>query len=228
MVRPAKNRSSTRRPFRGSIAASLSRATSSARTSRSGDPAPAVLVPRHAGARPALDCPVGAGVVHEDSPHGMPGDCEKMRTALPLHPALIDQPGIGFVDERRRRQRVIVALPPEAGPGPPPQLALDDLHQAVRAPSSPLFQATRSAVTSSGLDIWARRALYISPPPVEIFSPFLRVLHMTPRAGRPAQEPGGHHAGLARHRDGTGSWRRSRRRCLLDGAGGRPPERTIH
>ena len=132
MVRPAKNRSSTR--------PALSRVERRQLVERhiEGQDVEVVwalprqiLAPRHSRTRLALDRPAGAGVIHEDSPHGLPGDPEKVRPVLPSHAPLIDQLEIRLVDQRRGRQRVIGALPPQAAAGPPAQLLIHDFHQEV-------------------------------------------------------------------------------------------------
>ena len=51
-----------------------------------------------------------AGVVHKDLPHQPGSHREKMRPALPGMVRLLHQPQPGFVDQRRRLQRVAGAF----------------------------------------------------------------------------------------------------------------------
>jgi hypothetical protein len=40
--------------------------------------------------------------IHENAPHQVGRDGEKMRTVLPLHLTGVDQPHVGFVNQSRR------------------------------------------------------------------------------------------------------------------------------
>jgi hypothetical protein len=54
-------------------------------------------------------------VTDQHATHDVRSEREERRTVLPLHAGLIDQPKVGFVDERRRSQRMagpLVSQPP--------------------------------------------------------------------------------------------------------------------
>src|SRR5918993_2740058 len=51
-----------------------------------------------------------ARVIDEDAAHHLRRDAEEVRPVLPLHLRLIDEPQVGFVDERGRLQGVALSL----------------------------------------------------------------------------------------------------------------------
>ena len=61
------------------------------------------------GAAPALDV-VAPRVVDEDAAHGLRRHRKEMGAVLPLHALVVDQPHVGFVDQRRGLQAVAGAL----------------------------------------------------------------------------------------------------------------------
>ncbi len=72
---------------------------------------------------------LGPGVVDQDPPHDRGGGAEEVGAVLPLHAALIDQPQVDLVDQRRRRQGVFGPLAAEERPRHPPQVVVDDRRQ---------------------------------------------------------------------------------------------------
>jgi len=74
----------------------------------------------------ALIGPPGPRVVDEQPPHHLRRHGEKMGPSLPVDALLLHQLQKGLVDERRRLQRVTVALVPHEGRRAPPQLVVDD------------------------------------------------------------------------------------------------------
>jgi hypothetical protein len=48
----------------------------------------------------ALGSETRAGEIHQDMPHQLGGDAEEMGAVLPPHLPQINQPHIGFVDQR--------------------------------------------------------------------------------------------------------------------------------
>ena len=55
-------------------------------------------------ARSPLDRAVRARVVHQEAAHHVRRDGKEVGAIVPLHAALIDEPQIRLVHERRRRQ----------------------------------------------------------------------------------------------------------------------------
>jgi hypothetical protein len=66
-----------------------------------------------------------AGVVDKDSTHGRRGDCHEVGPARPLRAAVVDEPHVGLVHERRRAQGVSVGLPPKLLACEPAELVVD-------------------------------------------------------------------------------------------------------
>jgi hypothetical protein len=61
--------------------------------------------------RAAAFCGVlGARVVHENAPHHLRSHTEELRAVVPLGAALVDEPEIRLVDERRGLERVLLSL----------------------------------------------------------------------------------------------------------------------
>jgi hypothetical protein len=71
-------------------------------------------------------------VVDEDAAHHLRGDAEEVCAVLPLHLRLVDEPHVGFVDERRGLQGVADALLAQVARRQPPQLAVDDGQQVIQ------------------------------------------------------------------------------------------------
>ena len=108
MVSPPKNRSSTRRACSASSAASRSSAWSSARRSidRS-PPATSAFVERDAVPRAAALLRVArARPLDQDLAHRVRRDGAEVRAVLPAAGLVLQEAQVGFVDERRRLQRL--------------------------------------------------------------------------------------------------------------------------
>ena len=104
------------------------------------------VLQRHLDTRAALDRAVCARVIHQEAAHHVSGDRKEMRAVLPAHAPLIDEPQIRLVHERRRRQRMVGALPPQVAPRQSAHLRIDRLHQAVarrRLPVAPRDEQAR-------------------------------------------------------------------------------------
>ena len=100
------------------------------------------------GAAAALLAPLRACDVDEHAPHEPGRHGEEVGTILPVHLPGIDEPQVGFVDQRRGRQAVIRPLPPQASPCDPLQFLLDQRRQArerLLVSSPPLQQQIRDA-----------------------------------------------------------------------------------
>lgn len=81
-------------------------------------------------------------VLHQDPAHHACRDAEKMRAILPVHVGL-DQPQIGFMNQRCGLQRMSRGLTPELPPRQPAQLRIDERNQPVVGlivPEPPLAQ----------------------------------------------------------------------------------------
>jgi hypothetical protein len=74
----------------------------------------------------ALVALVGAGVVDKDAAHGLGGDGEEVRLALPVDARLIDELHVGFVDEGGRLEGVVVAFLGEVMAGEGAEFIVDE------------------------------------------------------------------------------------------------------
>ena len=72
---------------------------------------------------------VATRVVDEDAAHRLRRHGEEMGAVLPVHALVIDQPQVGFVDQRRRLQAVAGALAPHVVVRQTTELVVDDRHQ---------------------------------------------------------------------------------------------------
>ena len=81
-------------------------------------------------------------MIHEDAAHELRRDAEELRAMLPRRSPLIHQPEIEFMNERRRRERVIGTFPPELARRDPPQLAINYGEQAIERARIP-FRPTQ-------------------------------------------------------------------------------------
>src|SRR6266545_6743698 len=91
------------------------------RLDRQGPAALATLVPLAA-----------TGVVHEDHPHQLGGEAEKVRLVAPLHLATVHQPQIYLMHQSRGLERVPGILSFEVAPRDPAQLFEDQRHEPVQ------------------------------------------------------------------------------------------------
>ncbi len=57
-----------------------------------------------------LGVPSGAGIIHQDAAHEPSADREEMSTVVPLDVLNVDEPEIGFVDQRGGLQSVAATL----------------------------------------------------------------------------------------------------------------------
>jgi hypothetical protein len=79
-------------------------------------------------------------MVDEHAPHHHRGQAHELCPIPPVHLSLIDQPEIGLVHERRRLQRVGVALTRQVATGKPPELLIHERKQFLPGPALPLAQ----------------------------------------------------------------------------------------
>ena len=80
-------------------------------------------------APPRFCCLRGAREANQDVPHQPGGYAEEVRPVLPAHLLPVDQPHPGFIDERRRLQRMVGAFPGEVMVGQPTQLGFNERRQ---------------------------------------------------------------------------------------------------
>lgn len=73
----------------------------------------------------------GAGAVDQDAPHHLRRDGEELRAILPGCPALIDEPDVCLVHERRRLECVARPLAPQLCRGATSKLAIDEHQDAL-------------------------------------------------------------------------------------------------
>jgi len=62
---------------------------------------PSLLQRDPGSAAAALGGLAGAGMVHQDAAHDLGAGGQEMRTVVPVGPPGVDQPQVGFIDERR-------------------------------------------------------------------------------------------------------------------------------
>ena len=90
------------------------------------------------GARPALHRAAPAGVVDEDASHRRGRDGEEMGPVLEARLALVDEPQVGLVDQRRGAERVAGRFPPELAVRQAAQLLIDDGEDGVECHRVPV------------------------------------------------------------------------------------------
>jgi hypothetical protein len=78
----------------------------------------------------ALDRGVTTGVIDQDPAHDLCRDAKKVGSILPVDLALIDQPQVDLVNERRRLQ-TWSARSRRAGARPPGELSVDEREQQI-------------------------------------------------------------------------------------------------
>lgn len=64
-------------------------------------------------------------MIHEDAAHHFGGDGQKVRAALPVNAAMVDEPQIGLVNKRRRLERVVAPLPAQIACRARSQISMD-------------------------------------------------------------------------------------------------------
>lgn len=84
----------------------------------------------------SLERMFAARVLDQDPAHHARRDAEEMRAILPVH-IRVDQPQIGFMDQRRGLERMSLGLAPELSPRQPAQLRIDERNQPVVRPIVP-------------------------------------------------------------------------------------------
>ena len=93
----------------------------------------------------ALEGEARARVIHQHAPHELRREGEEMGAALPSCALLIGKPKPRFVNERRRLQRMSIALASQHAPRQPAKLGVDESHERVarvgvaRAPGAQLL-----------------------------------------------------------------------------------------
>jgi hypothetical protein len=78
-----------------------------------------------------LDRGVTTGVIDQDPPHDLCGDAKEVCAILPVDLALIDEPQVDLVNERRWLQGVVSTLAPELTRGGPAELSVDEREQQI-------------------------------------------------------------------------------------------------
>src|SRR6185436_11511506 len=73
-----------------------------------------------------------ACVVHEDATHGLRGEPHEVRAVLPGDLALVEQPDVGLVRERRRLERVARAFAPKVAAGETAHLVVHEREERVQ------------------------------------------------------------------------------------------------
>ena len=117
-------------------------------------------------------------VVDEDAAHGLRRNGQEMGAVLPLHALVIDQPQVGFVDQRRRLQAVAGALALHVVVRQTTEFVVHDRRQQSERRCPRRSTPGEAQLTSSGTGslahpprcIVTRVGLYMRP------SPFLRLI----------------------------------------------------
>ena len=76
-------------------------------------------------------CVVTTGVIDQDPAHDLCRDAKEVCSILPVDLALVDEPEVDLVDERRRLQRVVSSLAPKLARGRPAELSVDEREQLI-------------------------------------------------------------------------------------------------
>ena len=69
------------------------------------------------------------GMVDQDTAHQAGGEGDEVHGATPLHPSLVDETQVGFVNQGGRLQRVLRAFPLQVTRRHAPKLVVDEGHQ---------------------------------------------------------------------------------------------------
>ena len=72
-----------------------------------------------------------AGVINQDAAHELGGDAEEVGAALPINAGLIHQLHVGFVDQRRRLQRMVPAFAAHVVGGDAAQFGVHDREELI-------------------------------------------------------------------------------------------------
>ena len=72
-----------------------------------------------------------ARVVDQDAPHHLRRDAKEVAPILPGYSILSNQPHEGFMDKRRRLERMILTFASQVGPRSPPQLVINERQHSV-------------------------------------------------------------------------------------------------
>ena len=86
------------------------------------------------------------GAVDQDPAHDLCGDTKEVSPVPPIDLPLIDESQVGFVDERRRLQRVPGPLATQLAPGDAAQLGIYERQQLVEGtviPPTPIIEQRR-------------------------------------------------------------------------------------
>jgi|GEM_PF-3696058 len=73
-----------------------------------------------------------SGMVHQNPAHGLSGDTQKVRPALPRHPPLVNQADIRFVNESGCLEGMVGALMPHAVPGQQTELLVNNRQEPIQ------------------------------------------------------------------------------------------------
>ena len=124
------------------------------------------------GVRAALDV-VAPRMVDEDAAHRLRRHRKEMGAVLPLHALVVDQPHVGFVDQRRRLQAVAGALALHVVVRQAVELVVDDRRQPGERALVPVApRAEQAQLTSPGTGSPALPPRCIVPPRRIIYAAF--------------------------------------------------------
>jgi hypothetical protein len=138
-VRPPKKRISISFVFRGSFRSSSQRASSIASiTDGRSIPALSASSSEHLGS--PLPRISNTRVIAQDLPHNVAGNTQEMRPAAKAGLVLLDEPDIGFMNERGRLWRIPGPLVPKMACSQFAQLRINHWHQAVQRILVPVGQ----------------------------------------------------------------------------------------
>ena len=80
--------------------------------------------------------------LHENATHQLRRDGEEVRSILPPHPLVVDQPDVGLIDQRGRLEAVVGSLAPHVPVGEPTEFGIHDGRQRVERSVVPVAPRT--------------------------------------------------------------------------------------
>ncbi len=86
----------------------------------------------------------GARVLDQNLAHEIGGHAEEMSPVLPIDLGLVDEPHIGFVDQRGRLQGMARPFPAQMMIGQPAQLSIDERQQVIERAAIPFAPVKQS------------------------------------------------------------------------------------
>ena len=86
-----------------------------------------------------LCCPMSPRMIHENLPHGLSGNGQEMRPALPSDACVTDELQVGFMNQRGRLKGMVLSFPVQVSRGKCSQFGVDVLKQLLSGRAVPRF-----------------------------------------------------------------------------------------